>query len=92
MNLKKIIYSFVGISLLMTMGGMLTNVPVFKTGTFSEDGNYFAYTYTPEIEKPDVDGSITMRGFGYPTYFQVMETATGKRLVDNPYNTNPSTR
>lgn len=63
----------------------LSNVPVFKTGVFSEDGNYFAYTYQPEIVKPDVDASITIRGMGFPTYFQVMETATGKKLTDKQY-------
>ncbi len=63
----------------------VSNVPVFKSGTFSDDGNYFAYTYQPEVEKPDVDGSITMRGFAYPTYFQVMETATGKPLLKKAF-------
>lgn len=63
----------------------LKNTPVFQTGTFSEDGNYFAYTYQPEVEMPDVDASITIRGMGFPTYFQVMETATGKKMLDDPY-------
>ncbi len=63
----------------------LSNMPVFKTGMFSEDGNYFAYTYQPEVEMPDVDASITIRGMGFPTYFQVMETATGKKMLDDPY-------
>lgn len=62
------------------------NAPVFKSGIFSDDGNYFAYTYQPEVEKPDVDGSVTMRGFAYPAYFRVMETATGK-IVGKPYET-----
>ncbi|MBS1746146.1 MAG: hypothetical protein JST21_08250, partial [Bacteroidetes bacterium] len=62
----------------------VSNVPVFQSGVFSEDGNYFVYTYRPEVEKPDVKGSITMRGFAYPTYFKVMKTATGK-VVDKPY-------
>ncbi len=68
----------------------MSNVPAFKTGIFSDDGRYFAYTYTPEIEMPDVDASITIRGMGFPTYFQVMETATGKRMIDNPYKTGKS--
>lgn len=68
----------------------LSNVPVFQTGIFSEDGNYFAYTYRPEVEMPDVEGSITIRGMGFPTYFQVMETATGKRMIDNPHKTGKS--
>ena len=68
----------------------LTNVPTFKSGIFSEDGKYFAYTYQPEIEKPDVDASITIRGMGFPTYFQVMETATGKKLTESQYKTGKS--
>lgn len=60
------------------------NVPVFQSGVFSNDGNYFVYTHRLEVEKPDVDGSITMRGFAYPTYFRVMETATGK-VVNKAY-------
>lgn len=71
------------------MGGFgsfmgVSNVPVFQSGVFSEDGNYFVYTYRLEVEKPDVDGSITMRGFAYPTYFRVIETATGK-VVNKTY-------
>lgn len=66
----------------------LSNTPVFKTGIFSEAGNYFAYTYQPEVEMPDVDASITIRGMGFPAYFQVMETATGKKMLDNPYKSN----
>ncbi len=62
----------------------VSNVPVFKSGIFSDDGNYFAYTYQPEVEKPDVKGSIKMQGFAYPAYFRVMETATGK-IVNKPY-------
>lgn len=62
----------------------VSNAPVFKSGTFSNDGHYFAYTYQPEVEKPDVKGSVTMRGFAYPAYFRVMETATGK-IVNKPY-------
>ena len=74
------------------MGGVMgmSNVPVFQTGIFSEDGNYFAYTYRPEIERPDVDGSVIIRGMGFPTYFQVMETATGKKLTDKQYKTGKS--
>jgi len=68
----------------------LSNTPVFKTGMFSEDGNYFAYTYQPEVEMPDMDASITIRGMGFPTYFQVMETATGKKLTDKQYKTEKS--
>lgn len=68
----------------------LTNAPVFKTGVFSEDGKYFAYTYQPEVVMPDVDASITIRGMGFPTYFQVMETATGKKLTDGQYKTGKS--
>jgi len=68
----------------------LSNTPVFKTGIFSEDGNYFAYTYQPEVEMPDVDASITIRGMAFPTYFQVMETATGKKLTDKQYETGKS--
>lgn len=65
----------------------LANVPVFKTGVFSEDGKYFAYTYQPEVEMPDVDASITIRGMAFPTYFQVMETATGRKLTDGQNKT-----
>lgn len=61
----------------------ISNVPVFQSGVFSEDGNYFAYTYHPEIEKPDVKGSIKIQGFAYPTYFRIMETTTGK-VVNKP--------
>lgn len=68
----------------------LTNVPVFKSGTFSENGDYFAYTYTSEVEKPDVEGNITIRGIGSPTYFQVMQTATGKRMITEQYRTGKS--
>lgn len=74
------------------MGKMfgLSNAPQFKTGVFSEDGKYFAYTYQPEIVLPDVDASVTIRGMGFPTYFQVMETATGKKLTNKQYKTGKS--
>lgn len=65
----------------------LSNTPVFRSGTFSDDGNYFVYTYQPEVEKPNVKGNIKMQGFAYPTYFRVIETATGK-IVNKPYETN----
>ncbi|HRN71973.1 MAG TPA: hypothetical protein PLM81_02515 [Ginsengibacter sp.] len=68
----------------------LTNVPVFKTGVFSEDGKYFAYTFQPEVEMPDVDASITIRGMAFPTYFQVMETTTGRKLTEGQYKTGKS--
>lgn len=61
----------------------ISNVPVFQSGVFSEDGNYFVYTYRPEVEKPDVKGNIRMKGFAYPTYFKVMNTTTGK-VVNKP--------
>jgi hypothetical protein len=74
------------------LGGLmgLRNAPVFQSGVFSDDGNYFAYTYRPEVEMPDVDGNITIRGMDFPTYFQVMETATGKRMIDDQYKTGKS--
>lgn len=74
----------------MKMGGIMSNVPVFNSGLFSDDGNYFAYTYRPEIVKPDFDGSITIRGLGYPVYFQVMETSTGKSMIEDQYKTGKS--
>lgn len=71
-----------GIGSLMGM----SNTPVFRSGTFSDDGNYFVYTYQPEVVKPDVKGNIKMQGFAYPTYFRVIETATGK-IVNKAYET-----
>ena len=65
----------------------INSTPVFKSGTFSDDGNYFVYTYQPEVEKPNVKGNIKMQGFAYPTYFRVMETTNGK-MVNKPYETN----
>lgn len=64
--------------------GILSNVPVFTSGTFSPDGSYFAYTYDREVEMPDVDGSITIRGFAYPTRFQVIDCKTGQRILEEP--------
>ncbi len=64
--------------------GILSNVPLFTSGTFSPDGNYFAYTYDREVEMPDVDGSITIRGFAYPTRFQVIDCKTGKKILEEP--------
>ncbi|MGX9985456.1 hypothetical protein [Soonwooa purpurea] len=71
------------------IGSMMgvSNAPVFKSGIFSDDGNYFAYTYQTEVEKPDLDANVTMRGFAYPAYFRMMETATGK-IVGKPYEAN----
>jgi hypothetical protein len=39
---------------------------------------------------PDVDASITIRGMGFPTYFQVMETTTGKKMTNKQYKTGKS--
>lgn len=64
----------------------IKSTPVFQSGFFTEDGNYFVYTYQPEVEKPDVDGSITMRGFAYPPYFQVIDCNTGKKLLKKPFD------
>lgn len=63
----------------------LSNAPVFQTGIFSEDGNYFVYTYQPEIEKPNVKGSVTIRGFAYPPYFQIIDCRTGKKVLDGAF-------
>lgn len=62
----------------------IKSTPVFQSGLFSEDGKYFVYTYRPEVERPDVDGSVTMRGFAYPTYFQVIDCANGKKKLPQP--------
>ncbi len=62
----------------------ISNVPVFQSGVFSDDGNYFVYTYKPEVVKPDVKGNIKIQGFAYPAYFRVMETTTGK-IVNKLY-------
>lgn len=69
------------------MDGFFSKSPVFSSGTFSEDGKYFAYTYQEEVNKPDVNGSVTMRGFSYPSYFQIIETQTGKKLLSKPFET-----
>ncbi len=108
--MKKLIYYFIGVMVLMGVLGILFTMyifnkvsdpeklidgftsksPVFSSGTFSEDGKYFAYTYQEEVNKPDVDGSITMRGFSYPSYFQIIETQTGKKLLSKPFETKKS--
>lgn len=66
----------------------ITSVPVYRSGLFTKDGKYFAYTYQDEVEKPDVKGNITMRGFSYPSEFQILDTKTGKKLLPTSYKTN----
>lgn len=64
----------------------IKRTPVFQSGFFTEDGNYFVYTYQPEVEKPDEDVSVTMHGFAYPPYFQVIDCNTGKKLLKQPFD------
>lgn len=67
--------------------GFLSSVPVFKSGIFTDDGKHFVYTYNDEVEMPDVKGSVQLRGFSYPSYFQVINTATGKKDKNPIYET-----
>lgn len=66
------------------MGSWLSKVPVFQTGVFTDDGSYFVYTYKPQVVKPNVDANVMIKGGASPTYFQIIETATGK-ILDSPY-------
>ncbi len=64
----------------------LKNTPVFKSGMFSEDGRFFAYTYQSEIEKPEVNGSVTIRGIAFPVFFQVIDCQSGKKMIDKGFD------
>lgn len=68
------------------MGG-LDDQPQFETGALSKDGDYFAYTYQPDVIMPKVKGNITIRGYQYHSYFQVLDTKTGQGLFKKPFET-----
>lgn len=79
------------------LGGSLTDgfmsaVPEFQSGFFSEDGRYFVYTYRPDVEMPDVDASITIRGVSFPSYFQVMDCQTGEKVLKQAFDVGKHTQ
>lgn len=65
----------------------LSPTPVFQSGVFSDDGQNFIYTYQPEVEMPDVKGSVTIRGYSYPAFLQIINTANGNTKSAPIYET-----
>ncbi len=71
---------------------ILSSTYTFDSGRFIQDGKFFAYTYHGEVEMPDVDGSVTIRGFSYPGYFQIIETSSGEKIHHTAYSTKKGER
>jgi len=85
---KTIFYSLVAayaFFLLHSCSFMGKQPPVWESGMFSPDGKYYAYTWSEMfITQYSKRGNSTFRSGSSTSYFQIIDCATGRKLLDKP--------